>query len=58
MKLGYGIEPWTPGERERLKSLIAVRSRPHEIAVKLHRTVAAIRKRAQVLRVSFRPATK
>jgi hypothetical protein len=39
MKMGYGVKPWTPEEEERLRSLISERLRPHEIAVKLHRTV-------------------
>jgi hypothetical protein len=54
MKLGYGKKPWTPDEEERLKSLMAERLRPHEIAVKLHRTVQAVYRRAQRLRLSFR----
>jgi hypothetical protein len=54
MKLGYGIKPWTPEEEERLRLLISERLRPHEIAVKLHRTVEAVYRRAQKLRLSFR----
>jgi hypothetical protein len=54
MKLGYGIKPWTPEEDERLRSLISAQLRPHEIAVKLHRTVESVYKRAQRLRLSFR----
>ncbi|HZV04825.1 MAG TPA: hypothetical protein VE999_07055 [Gemmataceae bacterium] len=54
MKLGYGIKPWTPEEEERLKSLISARLRPHEIAVKLHRTVQAVYRRAHELRMSFK----
>jgi hypothetical protein len=54
MKLGYGITPWTPEEEERLRSLISERLRPHEIAVKLHRTVDAVYKRAHKLRLSFK----
>jgi hypothetical protein len=50
----YGVKPWTPEEEERLRSLISKRLRPHEIAVKLHRTVPAVYKRAYILRPSFR----
>jgi len=58
MKLGYGISPWTPEEEERLKSLISARLRPHEIAVKPHRTVQAVYTRAKKLRLSFKQQTK
>jgi hypothetical protein len=51
----YGVKPWTPEEEERLRSLISERLRPHEIAVKLHRTVPAVYKRAYSLRLSFKP---
>jgi len=54
MKLGYGIKPWTPQEEKRLRSLIAERLRPHEIAVKLHRSVKAVYNRAQKLGLSFK----
>jgi hypothetical protein len=54
MKLGHGIKQWTPEEEERLRSMISERLRPHEIAVKLHRTVDAVSKRAHKLRLSFK----
>jgi hypothetical protein len=54
MKMGYGVKPWTPEDEERLRSLISERLRAHEIAVKLHRTVPAVYKRAHILRLSFR----
>jgi DNA invertase Pin-like site-specific DNA recombinase len=53
MKLDYG-RPWTPEEEARLRLLISARLRPHEIAVKLHRTVQAVYRRAQKLRLSFK----
>ena len=54
MKLGYGIKAWTPEEEERLRSMISEGLRPHEIAVKLHRTVEAVYARAKRLRLSFK----
>jgi hypothetical protein len=54
MKMGYRIKPWTPEEDERLRSLISARLRPHEIAVKLHRTIQAVYTRAYKLRLSFK----
>ena len=54
MKLGHGVKPWTPEEEERLRLLISERLQPHEIAVKLHRTVQAVYTRVKRLRLSFR----
>jgi hypothetical protein len=54
MKLGHGVKPWTPEKEERLRLLISERLRPHEVAVKLHRTVQTVYTRARKLRLSFR----
>jgi DNA-binding NarL/FixJ family response regulator len=54
MNPGYGTKPWTPEEEEQLRSLIMTGLRPHEIAVKLRRSVSAVRTRAYYLRFSFK----
>jgi hypothetical protein len=54
MTRGYERKPWTPEEEDRLRSLISEHLRPHEVAVKLHRSVQAIYRRTSVLRLSFK----
>jgi hypothetical protein len=56
MRIGHGIKLWTPEEDERLRSMISAGLRPLKIAVKLHRTVEAVYRRASDLRLSFKRA--
>ena len=58
VQLAYGIRPWTPEEERRLRPLITERLRPHEVAVKLHRTTAAVRRRVHILGLSFKAGLK
>jgi Myb-like DNA-binding domain len=54
MRIGHGIKLWTPEEDERLRSMVSAGLRPLKIAVRLHRTVEAVYRRASDLRVSFK----
>jgi len=54
--MGYPFRSWTPQEDRRLKSMISGRLKPHEIAVKLQRSIEAVRQRARKLSLSFRRA--
>ena len=45
---------WTPEEDERLKTLVEANTSIHLVAVKLKRSVVAVRSRASLLKVSCR----
>jgi hypothetical protein len=45
---------WTPEEDERLKTLLEVNTSVHLVSVKLKRSVAAVRRRASLLKISLR----
>jgi hypothetical protein len=45
---------WTPAEDERLKTLFESNTSIHLVAVKLKRSVAAVRTRASLLKISYR----
>jgi hypothetical protein len=46
------INKWTPEEDERLKTLLEANTSVHLVAVKLKRSVVAVRSRASLLKVS------
>jgi hypothetical protein len=48
------INKWTPEEDERLKTLFEANTSIHLVAVKLKRSVVAVRSRAGLLNVSCR----
>jgi hypothetical protein len=45
---------WTPEEDKRLKTLLEANTSIHLVAVKLKRSVAAVRSRAGLLKISSR----
>jgi hypothetical protein len=47
------INKWTSEEDGRLKTLIEANTSIHLVAVKLKRSVAAVRRRASLLRISY-----
>lgn len=53
MKPGSRTMRWTPEQDERLRSMMIAGSSPAAIGLTLQRSVAAIRARAHVLRLSF-----